>query len=132
MKIEENSRGTAVKEVIRVTPPVQDEQVREETAGKTKPSLEKTREIFRTEIIDAEKIKKAQEQIWEEIERLRKIVHIFDRRYNFLLHEKTNRIFVQIIDVETDTVIREIPPEKLLNLLASIYNMVGLFFDERV
>lgn len=131
MKIEGGTKGPAVQEILRETPLSREEQTNEGSPARTKSSLERTREIFRTEIIDAEKLKEAQERIWEEIERLRKIVHIFDRRYNFLLHERTNRIFVQVIDVETDTIIREIPPEKLLNLLASIHHMVGVFFDER-
>ncbi len=109
-----------------------EERLTDDARIKTRPPLDKKREVFRREVIDGEKIKEALKELQEELERLRRVVHIFDRRYNFLLHENTNRIFVQVIDVTTDTVIREIPPEELLDLMARIHNMVGLFFDERV
>lgn len=132
MKVENNER-VLIKEVVKETSTsLQKEQPVKETATKAPPAKEMKREVFRREIIDEEKIKEAQEQLQEEIERLKSVVHIFDRRYNFHIHERTNRIFVQVIDVETDTVIREIPPEKILNLIASIHHMMGLFFDGRI
>lgn len=102
------------------------------SSPKSAPPNEKKNDLFRGEILDKDKMKEARERVQEEMERLKKVVHIFDRRYNFLLHESTNRIFVQIIDVTTDTIIREIPPEELLNLMAKIHTMVGLLFDERI
>lgn len=52
-------------------------------------------------------------------------------RLNFSIHEATNRVSVQVIDEETDEVIREIPPESRLDLLARIQEFAGLLFDER-
>ncbi len=49
----------------------------------------------------------------------------------FRIHEKTNKIMVKIIDSETKEVIREIPPEKMLDMFASMLEMAGLLVDER-
>lgn len=38
---------------------------------------------------------------------------------------------VKVIDAETEEVIREIPPEKILDLVAMIWEMIGLIVDER-
>jgi flagellar protein FlaG len=46
------------------------------------------------------------------------------------VHEKTNRIIVKIIDTETDEIVREIPPEKTLDLFAKVLEMAGLLLDE--
>ena len=54
-----------------------------------------------------------------------------DRRFEFKIHEGTKRIMVKLIDNETDEVIKEIPPEKILDLVASIWDLVGILVDER-
>jgi flagellar protein FlaG len=39
---------------------------------------------------------------------------------------------VKVIDDETKEVIKEIPPEKLLDLVATIWQIVGLFVDKYI
>ena len=50
---------------------------------------------------------------------------------SFKYHEDTNRISITVTDSDTDEVIREIPPEKTLDMLAKAWEMAGLLFDER-
>ena len=54
-----------------------------------------------------------------------------DDRFEFKVHERTGRMMVKLIDNETDEVIKEIPPEKILDLVASIWDLVGILVDER-
>ncbi len=51
---------------------------------------------------------------------------------SFSLHKETGRTMVRVFDKETDTLIREIPPEEFLDLAAKIHEMVGVLFDKRV
>ncbi|MBP7073221.1 MAG: flagellar protein FlaG [Clostridiaceae bacterium] len=51
--------------------------------------------------------------------------------FEISVHEKTNRIMVKVVDKETKEVIREIPPEKILNLMAKLWEMAGIIVDER-
>lgn len=53
------------------------------------------------------------------------------RRLKFHVHEQTGRIWVQVIDLDTREVIKEIPPERYLDLVARIWELVGLLVDER-
>jgi flagellar protein FlaG len=46
-------------------------------------------------------------------------------------HERSGEYFVKVIDDKTDEVVREIPPEKILDIYSSLMEMVGLFLDER-
>ena len=50
---------------------------------------------------------------------------------SFKYHEDTNRISITVTDSDTDEVIREIPPEKTLDMLAKAWEMAGLLGDER-
>jgi uncharacterized FlaG/YvyC family protein len=50
---------------------------------------------------------------------------------NFSVHEATGLIKVEVTDKETGDLIREIPPEQVLNLMAKIDEMMGILFDEK-
>ena len=50
---------------------------------------------------------------------------------SFKYHEDTNRISITVTDSDTDEVIREIPPEKTLDMLAKAWEMAGRLVDER-
>ncbi|MCR4584365.1 MAG: flagellar protein FlaG [Lachnospiraceae bacterium] len=49
----------------------------------------------------------------------------------FGIHEKTNRITVKIVDKDTKEVIKELPPEKMLDMIAKVWEYAGLFVDEK-
>lgn len=50
---------------------------------------------------------------------------------SFKYHDDTNRISITVTDSDTDEVIREIPPEKALDMLAKAWEMAGLLVDEK-
>ena len=50
----------------------------------------------------------------------------------FGIHEKTNRITIKLVDRETQEVIKEIPPEKTLDLLAKRMELAGVMVDQRL
>lgn len=50
----------------------------------------------------------------------------------FGIHKETNRITIKLVDRETQEVIKEIPPEKTLDLLAKRMELAGVMFDERL
>jgi len=53
------------------------------------------------------------------------------RKLEYKVHEQTNRVMVKIINSETDEVIREIPPEKTLDIFAKVLELAGLLVDEK-
>ncbi len=50
----------------------------------------------------------------------------------FGVHEKTNRIMIKILDKDTKELIKEFPPEKTLDMIASIWEMAGILVDEKL
>lgn len=67
----------------------------------------------------------------EAIERANKSVSGSDTRFEFSIHEKTKQIMVKVIDEESNEIIRQIPPEKILDMIAGIWDVAGLFVDEK-
>jgi flagellar protein FlaG len=52
-------------------------------------------------------------------------------KMQFRIHEDTNALMVSIVNIDTGEVIREIPPERNLDALAKMWELVGILFDER-
>lgn len=68
----------------------------------------------------------------EAIERANKTLRGVNTSFEFTIHEKTKEIMVKVINSETNEVIREIPPEKILDLVAKMWELAGILVDERV
>lgn len=49
----------------------------------------------------------------------------------FGIHEDTNRVTIKIVDKNTKEVIKELPPEKTLDMIARVWEMAGILIDER-
>ncbi len=49
----------------------------------------------------------------------------------FKYHEKTNRISITVRDTNTDEIIKEIPPEKTLDMIAKSLELAGILVDEK-
>ncbi|MEZ0536947.1 flagellar protein FlaG [Caldicellulosiruptoraceae bacterium PP1] len=52
-------------------------------------------------------------------------------RLEFSIHKETHEIVVKVFDKETNKLIREIPPEKILDMVAKLWELAGVFVDER-
>ena len=80
---------------------------------------------------DGEKaLEKKKAESMAEVKDIRKILNnntIAEFSYN----EPTKRIAIKIKDKETDEVIKEIPSEKALEMLAKAWELAGILVDER-
>ena len=56
---------------------------------------------------------------------------ISDVSLDFSVHGGTGRIKVSVTDKNTGELIREIPPEQVLNLMAKLDEMMGILFDQK-
>lgn len=93
-----------------------------------KPAVQEAKssgeEVSLEEIVDPVEIEAAVDSINGAIEP----VH---RGLRFVVHEATNRILVRVMDIKNDEVIKEIPPEEVLDTVARIREMIGVLIDER-
>lgn len=49
----------------------------------------------------------------------------------FGIHDATNRVTIKIVDKETKEIIKELPPEKTLDMIAKVWELAGILIDER-
>lgn len=54
-----------------------------------------------------------------------------DKEFEFSIHDKTKAIMVKVINKETKEVVREIPPEKILDMISKLMELSGVFVDEK-
>jgi flagellar protein FlaG len=72
------------------------------------------------------------EQLIKTIERANKALQGVMTSFEFSIHEKTHEIMVKVIDKDTGDVIREIPPEKTLDMVAKMWELAGIIVDKKV
>lgn len=73
----------------------------------------------------------SRKELTKAVEKMQRAVGIFDKHFKFSIHDKTHRVMVQIIDSRTNEVINEIPPKKILDMVADLQNMLGIFIDKK-
>lgn len=69
-------------------------------------------------------------------EQLKKVIEQFNKKIGnseaiFGVHEETNRVTIKIIDKDTKETIKELPPEKTLDMIAKVWEMAGILVDEK-
>lgn len=75
-----------------------------------------------------EKQMKRLEQVIEEANQKMKLKK---KSFEYSVDEETNRIAIVVRDQETDEVIKEIPSEETLDMIAKIQEIAGLVFDRK-
>jgi len=91
------------------------------------------------QMVQQQKENHEERTVWNSTEKLQEITsalnHFLQPVYTslkFVLHEKLNEYYVLVIDDSTKEVIREIPPEKLLDMYAAMAEYLGLIVDEKI
>lgn len=69
-------------------------------------------------------------------EQVKKAVETLNKKMSnseavFGIHDATNRVTIKIIDKDTREVIKELPPEKTLDMIAKVWELAGIMVDEK-
>lgn len=94
----------------------------------------KTQAKEKPEVVANEKKAVDETEVIKAIEAANKSVKVYDRRLEYSIHEGTHQIMIKVIDTSGDdeVVIREIPSEKILDMVAKMWEVAGLLVDEKV
>lgn len=71
----------------------------------------------------------SESQLKEAVSKINKSLGNTDAVFGF--HDKTHRVTIKLIDKETNEVVKEIPAEKTLDLIAKAWEMAGILVDEK-
>ena len=119
--------GGADQQQVDVAPkvktPEQDVQIFKKPA-KPGPTGEAVsyNQMKKSEISDAE--------LFKAIEKANQKVMVRNTELQFSVHEKTKNIMIKVLNKDTQEVIREIPSEKILDMVANFMEIAGLYVDK--
>ncbi|QSF44734.1 flagellar protein FlaG [Paenibacillus tianjinensis] len=77
-------------------------------------------------------ISASDEQTVKALEKVLKAMEGPETRLQVSVHKETKAIMVKVLNKETGELIREIPPEKTLDIVANMMEIAGIIVDERV
>lgn len=74
----------------------------------------------------------SKEEIKQTLDGLNEMFQVSHTHSRFILHGETDQYYVQIINDESNEVIKEIPSEKFMDMIAKMEKYLGLLIDEKV
>lgn len=111
--------GNAVSRAVQDMPQTHPVQHRGAVEGVDK---HRARQVRETQQDVAQEVRQATEQ-------LNQIMDTFDKGLRFRIHKESERSYVQVVNKRTDEVIREWPPEELLDVIARLHDVIGMLVD---
>lgn len=66
------------------------------------------------------------------VEGLNDFLEPINTSIRFVLHDKLDRYYVKVVDAQTEELVREIPPEQMLDMYAAMAEFMGLIVDEKI
>jgi flagellar protein FlaG len=66
------------------------------------------------------------------IEEANKKISLSNKRFEYSVHEKTKSIMIKVINTDTNELIVEIPPEKVLDIISKMWDLSnGIIIDKK-
>ncbi|MFD0680788.1 MULTISPECIES: flagellar protein FlaG [unclassified Paenibacillus] len=121
-----NTTGT-VNQGVATSIPVRTEKATTESVAPTVQSLKE----MKTAEYKGEHIPISEEQLIKAIDRAIKAAEGSATSLEFSIHAQTKQIMVKVLEKDTGRVIREIPPEKTMDMVANLWKMAGILVDEK-
>lgn len=82
------------------------------------------------EIAAEKRAAEKEHEVIQAITKANKHIKTYDRRLEFAIHDTTKQIMVKVLDTNDNSVIREIPSEKVLDMVAHLWEVAGILVDE--
>lgn len=79
-----------------------------------------------------ENSEETKKKIQEAVHTMNEILEANHNASKFVYHEGLERYYVSVVDRETEEVVKEIPPRKLLDAFYEMQKMVGMIVDEKI
>ena len=88
--------------------------------------------VGRKQEVSAAREEIPREEIEKAAEKLNRMMGFMDKQIKFILEDKSYRVMVKIVDSKTGNVLNEIPSKRIMDLMLSFDNMVGLLLDKHL
>ena len=76
--------------------------------------------------------KEAKEKLQEAVDKMNQMLEVNQNAAKFKYHEGLDRYYITVVNRDTDEVIKEIPPKKLLDAFYEMKKLFGMIIDEKI
>lgn len=76
-------------------------------------------------------VEKVQKELRNSIKQIVDSIDEDNTSLKFHINDKTHRIIIQVVNTKSKKVVREIPPEKMVEMMASLCKLIGINVDEK-
>ncbi|MGD8190278.1 flagellar protein FlaG [Brevibacillus ginsengisoli] len=84
-----------------------------------------------SDVADAQETKVDKDRLKKELDGLNKWLQFSNTHLKFQLHDELKEYYVEVVDDQTNEVIREIPSKKMMDMVAQMHKMIGILVDEK-
>ena len=93
--------------------------------------------LMKQSIIESQKspdedISISKDKLQQAIDSINEIFEINNSELKFIFHDGLKEYYVQLVDSETEEVVKEIPSKKLLDIFYEMQKLVGMIVDEKI
>ena len=74
----------------------------------------------------------SKEKLQSVVDTVNEFLQINHNASKFVLHDGLDRYFVQVVNTQTEEVVKEIPPKKLLDAFYEMQKLLGMIVDEKI
>ncbi|WP_409290515.1 flagellar protein FlaG [Peribacillus sp. SCS-37] len=98
----------------------------------TKGAITSEHESIKTEEGYRDRPEITKEKVNDIVETFNKFLNPTHTALKFEFHEKLHEYYVTIVDSDTNELIKEIPPKKLLDFYAQMTDFLGIMIDKKI
>jgi len=80
----------------------------------------------------ADNIEETKAKVQEAVNKMNEMLEVNNSASKFMYHEGLERYYVTVVNRDTDKVVKEIPPRKLLDAFYEMQKMLGMIVDEKI
>ncbi len=84
------------------------------------------------ELPTAEDQEISKDKLQNAVDTVNEFLQVNHNASKFVLHDGLDRYFVQVVNSQTDEVVKEIPPKKLLDAFYEMQKLLGMIVDEKI
>ena len=88
--------------------------------------------VEKSKMASLDNSEETKQKVQEAVHTMNEILETNHNASKFVYHEGLDRYYVSVVDRETEEVVKEIPPRKLLDAFYEMQKMVGMIVDEKI
>ncbi|MEG0472087.1 MAG: flagellar protein FlaG [Solibacillus sp.] len=127
--------GNVDMESVRVNKPVTNNVPTAEKAVKQGSETAKKQTKDTTTSMQTQQVDQSEEtkvKVQEAVKKMNDMLNVNNSSSKFIYHEGLERYYVTVVNRDTEEVMKEIPPKKLLDAFYEMQKMLGMIVDEKI